>query len=129
MTGQPRPHPLLGSTTATAEAATERGSELAGGTALLAALLAAAVATLTGSTGTTLTVFTAHHATRGSVGTLLLDVGGGDNLGGEVEPLAEVVKTLGGESVVVVLPRELGLDVAARVQRLKSLDDLWSERD
>ena len=63
------------------------------------------------------------------MGTLLLDVGGGDNLGGEVEPLAEVVKTLGGESVVVVLPRELGLDVAARVQRLKSLDDLWSERD
>ena len=26
--------------------------------------------------------------------TLLLDVGGGDNLGGEVQPLAEVVKTL-----------------------------------
>lgn len=55
---------------------------------------------------------------------LLLDVGGGDNLGGEVEPLAEVVKTLGGEDVVVVLPRELGLDEAAGVQRLASLDDL-----
>lgn len=58
------------------------------------------------------------------MGTLLLDVGGGDNLGGEVEPLAEIVKTLGGEGVVVVLPRELGLDVAAGVQRLASLDDL-----
>lgn len=28
------------------------------------------------------------------MGTLLLDVGGRDNLGGEVEPLTEVVKTL-----------------------------------
>jgi hypothetical protein len=37
------------------------------------------------------------------VGALLLDVGGGNNLSGEVEPLAEVVKTLGGEGVVVVL--------------------------
>lgn len=59
------------------------------------------------------------------MGTLLLDVGGGDNLSGEVEPLAEVVKTLGGEGVVVVLPRELGLDEAAGVQRLQSLNDLW----
>ena len=31
---------------------------------------------------------------------------------------------LGGEGVVVVLPRELGLDVATGVQRLASLDDL-----
>lgn len=60
------------------------------------------------------------------MGTLLLDVGGGNNLSGEVEPLAEVVKTLGGEGVVVVLPRELGLDVAAGVKRLQSLDDLWT---
>lgn len=54
---------------------------------------------------------------------LLLDVGGGDNLGGEVKPLPEVVETLRGEGVVVVLPRELGLDVAARGQGLASLDD------
>ena len=54
---------------------------------------------------------------------LLLDVGGRDNLGGEVEPLPEVVETLGGEGVVVVLPRELGLDVAARGQGLAGLDD------
>lgn len=75
--------------------------------------------------------------------TLLLDVGGGDDLSGEVEPFAEVIKTLGlvrwclffplsgrgwtylgGEGVVVVLPRETGLEVAAGVQRLASLDDL-----
>ncbi len=54
---------------------------------------------------------------------LLLDVGGRDDLGGEVEPLPEVVETLGGEGVVVVLPRELGLDVAARGQGLEGLDD------
>jgi hypothetical protein len=35
-----------------------------------------------------------------------------------MEPLAEVVETLGGEGVVVVLPREAGLDVAAGGQRL-----------
>jgi hypothetical protein len=56
---------------------------------------------------------------------LLLDVGLGNDLGGEVEPLAEVVKTLGGEGVVVPLPRELGLEVAAGSQGLASLDDLW----
>jgi hypothetical protein len=54
---------------------------------------------------------------------LLLDVGGRDNLGGEVKPFAEVVETLGRQGVVVVLPRELGLDVAARGQGLASLDD------
>lgn len=32
---------------------------------------------------------------------LLLDVGGGDNLRGQVEPLAQVVETLGGQGVVV----------------------------
>ena len=45
-------------------------------------------------------------------------MGSRDNLGGDVEPFAEVVETLGGEGVVVVLPREAGLDVAAAGQRL-----------
>ena len=58
---------------------------------------------------------------------LLLDVGLRNDLGGEVEPLAEVVKTLGGEGVVVPLPGELGLEVAAGSQGLASLDDLWKE--
>jgi hypothetical protein len=83
-----------GSTTATAETTAEAGGELAGGTTLLGLLLTATVATLTGSTGATLALLTTHHAARGGVRTLLLDVGSGNNLGGKVEPLAEVVKTL-----------------------------------
>lgn len=82
------------STTATAESTTEAGVEVAGGTTLLAAFFTASVATLTGGTGTALALLTTEHTTRGSVRTLLLDVGGRDNLSGEVEPFAEVVKTL-----------------------------------
>jgi hypothetical protein len=58
------------------------------------------------------------------VGALLLDVGLGDDLGGEVEPLAEVVKALSGEGVVVPLPGELGLEVTTGGQGLASLDDI-----
>jgi hypothetical protein len=58
------------------------------------------------------------------VGALLLDVRLGHDLSREVEPLAEVVETLGGEGVVVPLPGELGLEVAARGEGLASLDDL-----
>lgn len=54
---------------------------------------------------------------------LLLDVCSRNNLGGEVEPFTEVIETLGGEGVVIVLPGELGLDVAAGVQGLEGLDD------
>lgn len=57
------------------------------------------------------------------MGSLLLDVGSRNNLSGEMEPFAQVVETLGGQGVVVVLPRELGLDIAAGVERLASLDD------
>lgn len=106
------------------------GSELAGGTTLLtltsltAAVTALAVTTATATEGALAALLTTEHATGGSVRPLGLDVGSGDDLSGEVEPLAEVVETLGGEGVVVVLPRELGLDVAARGQRLASLDDI-----
>ena len=55
---------------------------------------------------------------------LLLDVGSGDNLGGEMEPLAEVVDPGVGQGVVVVLPGKLGLDVSSRVERLECLDDV-----
>lgn len=55
---------------------------------------------------------------------LLLDVRLGNDLGGEVQPFAEVVETLWGEGVVVPLPRELGLEVAARGERLAGLDHL-----
>jgi len=55
---------------------------------------------------------------------LLLDVSCRDDLGRQVKPLAEIVETLWSESVVIVLPRELGLEVAAGGQRLACLDDL-----
>lgn len=55
---------------------------------------------------------------------LLLDVRGWDDLRGQVEPFAEVVESLGGEGVVVPLPGELGLEVAARREGLACLDDL-----
>ena len=121
-----------GGTTATAEATTGelRVESTRGTTLLLLAILTTAVATLAVATGATTSTTTAlavttEHAARGSVRALLLDVGLGDDLGGEVQPLAEVVKTLGGEGVVVPLPGELGLEVAAGSQGLASLDDLW----
>ena len=54
---------------------------------------------------------------------LLLDVCRGDDLGGEVKPLPKVVNALGGQGVVVVLPRESGLDIAAGVEGLAGLND------
>jgi len=108
-------------------------SKVAGGTALLAlAGLTASVTTLPVTTVTTATAtestlttaLVAEHATGRSVRPLLLDVGSGNDLGGEMEPLAKVIETLGGEGIVVVLPGELGLDVAAAGQRLASLDDI-----
>lgn len=109
------PTHLLGSgssATATSEATTELGLELARRTtlALLASVTAAvavAVATVaatsTTAASTALAVVTAKHAPgRSRAG--LLDVGLGNDLGGKVEPLAEVVEALRGEGVVVVLP-------------------------
>jgi hypothetical protein len=88
----------------------------------LALTVAATAATAAERLALALTTITTHHAARGRVRALLLDVRGGHDLGGQVEPLAEVVETLGGEGVVVVLPRELGLDEAARGERLAGLD-------
>lgn len=51
-------------------------------------------------------------------------MGLGDNTLGKVEVLSEVLNTLVGEGVVVVLPRELGLDETLGGQRLESLDDV-----
>lgn len=58
------------------------------------------------------------------MGSLDLDVGSWNNLSGEVKPFAEVVETLWGEGIVVVLPRELSLDISTGGQRLTSLDDV-----
>lgn len=49
---------------------------------------------------------------------------GRHDLGGQVQPFAQVVEPLGREGVVVVLPRETGLDIAAGVKGLEGLDDL-----
>lgn len=84
--------------------------ELAGGTALLAltsvtssvsTLTVTTVATTATATERSAALLVTQHATGRGVRSLLLDVGGGDDLGGEVEPLAQVVETLGGEGVVV----------------------------
>lgn len=84
--------------------------ELAGGTALLAltsvtssvpTLTVTTVATTATATEGSAALLVTEHATGRGVRSLLLDVGGGDDLGGEVEPLAQVVETLGGEGVVV----------------------------
>lgn len=84
--------------------------ELAGGATLLAltsvtssvsTLTVATVATTATATERSAALLVAEHATGRGVRSLLLDVGGGDDLGGEVEPLAEVVETLRGEGVVV----------------------------
>lgn len=84
--------------------------ELAGGTTLLATLTSITTSVATLAVTTALTTATAEgaatlllteHATRGSVRALLLDVGSRNDLGGQVEPLAQVVETLGGEGVVV----------------------------
>jgi hypothetical protein len=114
--------------TASAEAATELRLELAGGSSLglaltsIAALTSTVVVTVAATsaaasaTASTVIAATEHAAGRSRAG--LLDVRLGYDLGGEMEPLAEVVETLRGEGVVVVLPWEAGLDVAARGQRL-----------
>ena len=70
---------------------------------------------------TTLTV-SAHHSSRRRVRALLLDVGLRHELGRQVEPLAQIVETLGGEGVVVPLPAELGLEETTRGKRLARLD-------
>ena len=55
---------------------------------------------------------------------LLLDVRRRDDLSWQVQPFAQVVETLGSERVVVVLPGELGLEIAAGCEGLAGFDDL-----
>ena len=52
-------------------------------------------------------------------------MGGRDDLCGKMQPLAEIVEPFGCEGVVVPLPGELGLEVAARGKGLAGLDDLF----
>ena len=46
---------------------------------------------------TTLTTLLSHQTAGGSMGSLLLDVRGRDDLGGEVKPFPKVVQTLRGK--------------------------------
>ncbi len=58
------------------------------------------------------------------MGALLFDVGGWDNLGGEMEPFAEIIEAFRSQGVIVPLPRKLGLEIATGCKRLASFDDL-----
>jgi hypothetical protein len=94
----------------------------------LASIPTPIVATLALATGTATAtaspLVTGKHAAWWGVGALLLDVGLRHDFGGEMEPLAEVVETLGRQGVVVPLPGELRLDVAAGGEGLHCLDNL-----
>lgn len=68
----------------------------------------------TPSTTTSLAIITTHHATWRRMATLLLDVRGRNNFGGQMQPLAQEIKTFGCEGVVVPLPGELGFQIATR---------------
>jgi hypothetical protein len=76
----------------------------------------------------TLSIFLQYQivltSTAGGTGADGLLEGGGEDLRGQVKVLTQVLNTLIGQGVVVVLPRELGLDVLLGVQGLESLDDL-----
>ena len=50
--------------------------------------------------------------------------GGGDDLWGQVEVVPQVLDTLVGQTPVIMSPGELLLDVSARLQGGKSLDNL-----
>jgi hypothetical protein len=55
---------------------------------------------------------------------LLLDVRRRHDFGRQVKPFAEIVEALRCEGVVIVLPGELSLEVAAGGQGLAGFDDL-----
>lgn len=112
---------------ATTESTTELRRKAARGIALLALVTATVAALAVGAAGRAArgpVAVAAEHAARGRVRALLLDVRRGDNLRGQVQPLAQVVETLGRQRVVVPLPAELRLEVASRGQGLCGFDDL-----
>lgn len=50
-------------------------------------------------------------------------MGSRNDLGRQVKPFPEVIETLGGQGVVIILPRKLSLYIAAGSEGLSSLDD------
>jgi hypothetical protein len=101
---------------------------LSGITSSVTSFTVTSLSTTASSTSTERLAFaltlTTHHSTGRGVRSLLLDVSRGDNLSGKVEPFAEVVETFRCESIVVILPRELGLDVTTGGKRLAGLDNV-----
>jgi hypothetical protein len=101
---------------------------LSGITSSITSFTVTSLSTTTSSTSTErlalALALTTHHSTGRSVRSLLLDVSRGDNLSGKVEPFPEVVETFRCESIVVILPRELGLDIATGGKRLAGLDNV-----
>ena len=95
----------------------EIGVEVAASSALLP------VATIPLLTTRTILI-RALRASAGARRQGLLLQGGGDNLGGEVEELAEVDDSLVGEVPIVPLPAKLLPDVPTGTQGLHGLDDL-----
>jgi len=67
---------------------------------------------------------TTHHTPRRRMATLLLNMRLRHNLRRQVQPLPQIIQTLGSQGVVVPLPAELRLEVAARGQGLAGLDDV-----
>ena len=105
-----------------AHPAAEAGIEIAWSTtlALLASITAAVAVTVTASATAARAALAvvAEHAARWSVRAALVDVRLRNNLGRQVQVLAEIVETLGGQRVVEVLPREARFKVAARREGL-----------
>jgi len=104
-------------------------SKVARGTLLALTSLTAPVATLAvtavaAATATEPPLALAQHAAGWDVRPLLLDVGSRNDLSGQMKPLPEVVETSWGQGVVVILPGELSLDIAAGLEGLESLDDV-----
>ena len=56
--------------------------------------------------------------------TLLFDMRCGNDLRGEMEPFAEVIKSFGSKGVVIPLPGELGLEITTGGKGLARFDHL-----
>jgi len=114
----------LGSGGTTANSASEPGLELAGSLLGVTVFPPPVSLTVTASGSPVGTVSAGTSLPGRGLSSDGLLVGVGDDLAGKVEELPEVVQTLGGEGVVVPLPRELGLDESLGGQGLHGLDDL-----
>jgi len=98
--------------------------ETLGSTLLLAVFVTIVPSSVTTAVAVTLRSANRSWPSRASS----LFVGCRDNFSREVQPFTEVLDTLGCDGVVVVLPRELGLDETLGCQTLEGFDDfeIWN---